>query len=314
LAALVSSARVPMHPAVIAAGGEMQPLHADALPANYPAAKLSVPTQVLFPSADKLLILHGQMFFPPHFDPHAQYPAILFFHGGPHRQMLLGYPGMDYYSNAYAMNEYLASRGFLVLSVNYRCGIGYGLDFRQCVHAGADGATEYNDVLGAAEYLRTCSDVDVSRVGIWGGSYGGYLTALALARNSDMFAAGVDFHGVHEWMLEDNHADWLRGSLAEQEKIAAVAHASSPMANVSTWRSPVLLIHGDDDPDVAYAQTPTLADALHARHVAAEELIFPDEVHDFILHKDWLTSYERAAAFFEQTLHPGVPSGPPSAQ
>jgi dipeptidyl aminopeptidase/acylaminoacyl peptidase len=211
---------------------------------------------------------------------------------------------MDYYSNAYAMNQYLASRGFVVLSVNYRCGIGYGLDFRQCIHAGADGAAEYNDVLGAANFLRGRDDVDPTRIGLWGGSYGGYLTALALARNSDLFAAGVDFHGVHEWILEDNRADWLRGSLAQQERIAAVAHASSPMADIDRWRSPVLLINGDDDPDVAYAQTPILTDALRAHHVPVETLIFPDEVHDFILHCDWLASYQRAAAFFESNLHP----------
>lgn len=314
LAALVSSARVPMHPALIAAGGEIEALRPDAAPASYPAAKLAVPTQVLFPSADNKFILHGQMFFPPRFDSHARYAAILFFHGGPHRQMLLGYPGMDYYSNAYAMNEYLASQGFLVLSVNYRCGIGYGLDFRECENSGAAGAMEYNDVLGAVNYLRASSDVDASRIGIWGGSYGGYLTALALARNSDLFAAGVDYHGVHEWMLEDNRADWLRGTLAEQEKIAAVAHASSPMADVDKWRSPVLLIHGDDDPEVAYAQTPTLADALRARKVPVEELILPGEVHDFLLHKDWLASYERAAAFFERTLHPEVSAAQAGAQ
>ena len=76
------------------------------------------------------------------------------------------------------------------------------------------------------------------------------------------------------------------------------------MASVDRWKSPVLLIHGDDDPDVAYQQTPRLADALRARGVSVDELIFPDEVHDFILHRDWLTSYERAAAFFERVLHP----------
>jgi dipeptidyl aminopeptidase/acylaminoacyl peptidase len=304
LAALVSSSKHPMHPATITTSGDVQPLHPDAEPKNYPANQLVTPQQVLFPSADRLFTLHGQLFFPPHFDPHTPHAAILFVHGGPHRQMLLGYPGMDYYSNAYAMNQYLASRGFLVLSVNYRCGIGYGLDFRQCEHSGADGAAEYNDVLGAVNYLRNSSYVDPARIGLWGGSYGGYLTALALARNSDLFAAGVDFHGVHEWYLEDNRADWLRGSLAQQERIAAGAHASSPMAGIDNWRSPVLLIAGDDDPDVAYAQTPTLADALRARNVPVQELIFPDEVHDFILYHDWLASYERAADFFTTTLHP----------
>lgn len=305
LVALISNAREPMHAAYITARGAMQPLQLNALPSSYPAAHLSAPQQVLFPSQDRLLTLHGQLFFPPGFNPKTPHAAVIFFHGGPHRQMLLGYPGMDYYSNAYAMNQYLASRGFIVLSVNYRCGIGYGMEFRDCENAGAAGASEYNDVLGAVNYLRSSSYVDPARVGVWGGSYGGYLTALALARNSNLFAAGVDFHGVHEWAREDNAtADWLRGTLAEQERIAIVAHASSPMSEIDRWRSPVLLIHGDDDPDVAYQQTPRLADALRARGVAVEELIFPDEVHDFILHRDWLTSYQHAADFFERVLHP----------
>jgi dipeptidyl aminopeptidase/acylaminoacyl peptidase len=305
LAALIANAREPMHAAFISRHGDMQPLHLNASPPTYPAAQLSAPQQVLFPSHDKLFTLHGQLFFPPRFSPKSPHPAILFFHGGPHRQMLLGYPGMDYYSNAYAMNQYLASRGFIVLSVNYRCGIGYGMNFRDCENAGAAGAAEYNDVLGAVNYLRGSSYVDQARIGVWGGSYGGYLTALALARNSDLFAAGVDFHGVHEWAREDNAStDWLRGTLAEQERIAALAHASSPMAAVEHWKSPVLFIHGDDDPDVAYQQTPRLADALRARGVAVDELIFPDEVHDFILHRDWLSSYERSAEFFERVLHP----------
>ena len=218
--------------------------------------------------------------------------------------MLLGYPAMEYYSNAYAMNQYLLSRGFLVLSVNYRCGIGYGMQFRQCVHAGADGAAEYNDVLAAVRYLRSRRDVDPRRIGIWGGSYGGYLAELALARNSDLFAAGVSFHGIYDWTLEDNAGDWLRGSNAQKHAIAARARASSPVAAIDRWRSPVLLIHGDNDPDVAYAQTARLAEALRARHVPMEELIFPDEVHGFLLHRDWLAAYQATAAFFERTLQP----------
>jgi dipeptidyl aminopeptidase/acylaminoacyl peptidase len=305
-AAQVSDATTPMHPAIVSRNGEVKPLSVSALPNDYPATQLVTPQQVIFPSSDKLLQLHGQLFLPKTpAQAGTKHPAILFFHGGPKRQMLLGYPAMDYYSNAYAMNQYLASRGYIVLSVNYRGGIGYGLDFRQCQHCGADGAAEYADALGAVAYLRSRPDVDASRIGIWGGSYGGYFVGLALARNSDLFAAGVDFHGVHEWAREDNAAaDWLRGSLAEQEKIAAIAHASSPMADIAKWKSPVLLIHGDDDPEVAYSQTPMLADALRARGVHVEELIFPDELHGFVLHRDWLAAYTAAADFFDRTLKP----------
>jgi len=287
-------------------------------------AKLE-PEQVLIPEADVApkglseddvrLALHGQLFLPKgeadsstalrnDKQEMAKRPALIFFHGGPRREMLLGYPAMGYYSNAYAMNQYLASRGFVVLSVNYHCGIGYGMEFRQCLHAGADGASEYADVLAAVKWLRARKDVDAARIGIWGGSYGGYLTAMALARNSDLFAAGVDFHGVHDWNLEDNAGDWLMGNNAQKDAIAAKAKASSPIADVMRWRSPVLLIHGDNDPEVAFNQTPMLADALRARHVPVEELIFPDEVHEFLLHKDWVAAYEAEAAFFERVLKP----------
>jgi len=310
-AALVSSDRYPMQPATLVAG-EWKSLCPNIFPSAYPASSLVTPQQVFIPQVgvapkgvskdDVRVSLHGQLFEPT--GGAGKHAALIFFHGGPRREMLLGYPAMGYYSNAYAMNEYLASRGFVVLSVNYHCGIGYGMEFRQCIHAGADGASEYADVLAAVKWLRARRDVDAARIGIWGGSYGGYLTAMALARNSDLFAAGVDFHGVHDWNLEDNAGDWLIGNNAQKDAIAAKARASSPIADVAKWRSPVLLIHGDNDPEVAFNQTPMLADALRARHVPVEELIFPDEVHEFLLHKDWVAAYEAEAAFFEKVLKP----------
>ncbi|WP_263380708.1 prolyl oligopeptidase family serine peptidase [Granulicella paludicola] len=310
LATLAADSREPMHPVLIDGARRMKNLH----PVDHSSLSETAfvtPQQVLFPSTDSLQI-HGQLFLPKNLDPKTKHPAILFFHGGPMRQMLLGYPAMGYYSNAYAMNQYLTSRGFIVLSVNYRCGIGYGLDFHQCEGEGATGAKEYNDVLAAQKYLASRPDVDVKRIGVWGGSYGGYLTALALARNSDLFAAGVDFHGVHDWNLEDNASDWKRGSFAQQDAIAAKALQSSPLADLSKWHSPILLIHGDNDGNVAYAQTPLLADALRARNaslpadqkVDVEELIFPDEIHEFLLHSTWLKAYTAAAEFFERTLKP----------
>jgi dipeptidyl aminopeptidase/acylaminoacyl peptidase len=311
LGALLSDHTYPMHAALWSDGYWMFFNPFDPGTTHYPDGLLVIPQQIIFPSTDNLQI-HSQLFLPKNLDPHKKHPAILFLHGGPMRQMLLGYPAMDYYSNAYAMNQYLTSHGFIVLSVNYRCGIGYGLNFHQCEGEGATGAKEYDDVLAAAKYLQSRPDVDSRRIGLWGGSYGGYLTALGLARNSDIFAAGVDFHGVHDWNLEDNASDWKQGSFAQQDAIAAKALASSPLGDISKWSSPILLIHGDNDPDVAYAQTPHLADALRARNsrlppaqqVDVQELIFPDELHGFLLHRDWLAAYTAAAAFFERTLKP----------
>ncbi len=121
--------------------------------------------------------------------------------------MLLGFHYMDYYSHDYAMNEFNAINGYIVLSVNYRSGIGYGLNFREALHYGANGGSEYNDVIGAGLYMKSRSDVDAKRIGLWGGSYGGYLTAMELAKNSDVFACGVDIHGVHDW--SDELKNWV---------------------------------------------------------------------------------------------------------
>src|SRR5256885_15462715 len=130
---------------------------------------------------------HAELFVPPSATPGERHPAVVFMHGGPIRQMLAGWHYMDYYSNAYALNQYLASRGYLVLALNYRAGIGYGLDFREADGIGAAGASEYNDLLTAADYLRERSDGDPARIGLWGGRYGGHMTALGLARDAGLF-------------------------------------------------------------------------------------------------------------------------------
>src|SRR5205085_1087366 len=170
------------------------------------------------------------------------------------------------YSNAYAMNQFLANSGYVVLSVNFRSGTGYGLNFREALNFGASGGSDYNDVRGAAVYLRSRPEVDPARIAAWGGSYGGYLVAMALARGSDLFKAGVDFHGVHNWATELG--------IPPTEPDYKVAFESSPIAFLAGWRSPVLLIHGDDDPDVQFNQTVRLASALRKQKVTVEELIF----------------------------------------
>lgn len=267
---------------------------------NFPKDKLVEPLAVEFPAADGMMI-HGQLFLPPSVGTNEKRPAILFFHGGSRRQMLLGFHHRGYYHNAYAMNQYLASQGYVVLSVNYRSGIGYGMEFREALNYGARGASEYNDVIGAALYLRNRVDVDVERIGLWGGSYGGYLTALGLAKASDLFAAGVDIHGVHDWnVVIQNFVPSYDPS--QSAAAAKLAFDSSPMAFIDGWKSPVLVIHGDDDRNVPFSETVDLVEALRQRDVHLEQLIFPDEVHGFLLHRNWVAAYKATADFFDRML------------
>src|SRR2546425_8289251 len=300
VAFLRSDARKPPRPAMLAGSGPARDLAAAAIPADFPEAALVEPQAVLFSSADGMAI-HGQLFLPRGLKPGERRPAVIFFHGGSRRQMLLGWHYLYYYRNAYALNQYLASRGSIVLSVNYRSGIGYGLEFPEPLNYGAQGASEFNDVLGAGLYLRSRADVDGKRIGLWGGSYGGFLTALGLARASDLFTAGVDLHGVHDWNIEIQN--WVSSYQPEKEQAAAkLAYEASPIAYVKDWRSPVLLIHGDDDRNVQFNQTVQLEEALRRQGVEVEQLIFPDEIHDFLLHADWLAAYHAAAEFFDRRL------------
>jgi dipeptidyl aminopeptidase/acylaminoacyl peptidase len=292
-----SDATHPARPfkSILAADRMTGALAPETWPADFPSQKLVIPQQVIFHAADGVEI-HGQLFLPPNAGAKEKKPGLVFMHGGPMRQMLLGWHYMYYYANSYAMNEYLASRGYVVLSVNYRSGIGYGRAFREAPGRAGRGATEYKDIVAAGKYLQARAEVDPSRVGLWGGSYGGFLTAMGLARNSDIFAAGVDFHGVHDWPTDN----WDGKNIPPE--LTKLAHESSPVTAVETWKSPVLFIHGDDDRNVYFTQTVDLVARLRARGVVIEQLVFPDDVHDFLLHRNWLAGYHATSDFFDRHL------------
>jgi dipeptidyl aminopeptidase/acylaminoacyl peptidase len=258
-----------------------------ALPASFPAAAQVAPTNVTL-KADDGLEFHNQLFLPKDLKPGEKRPAIIFVHGGPIRQMLLGYHYMDFYATAYAVNEWLAANGYIVMSVNYRSGIGYGKSFRTAPNTGGRGNAEYKDVIAAGRYLQTRSDVDASHIGIWGLSYGGVLTSQALARNSDVFAAGVDMAGVHLWGNSLDTAD--------------VSYKSSTISAIDGWKSPVLIWHNDDDRNVEFSQTIGLVDLLRARNVYYELIVNPDDTHETLLHSRWLYVFDRMDKFFGRFL------------
>ena len=203
--------------------------------------------------------------------------------------MLLGYHYRSFYHMAYAVNQYFANRGYVVISVNYRSGIGYGRQFRNAENRGSRGNSEYQDVIAAGRYLQKRPDVDPERIALWGLSYGGLLTAQGLAHNSDVFAAGVDIAGVHLW-----------GSSLDPE---SVSFQSSAIAAIGTWKSPVLLIHADDDRNVAFSQTTGLVQLLRAHDVPHELIVFPDDVHSFLIFGRWLHSFHAMEDFLQRQLN-----------
>jgi len=272
---------------------------------EFPLSQLVEPRQVVFETADDWKI-HGQLFVPEGLSSGANAPAVIFMHGGSRRQMLLGWHNRGYYHGAYAFNQYLVSKGYVVLSVNYRSGIGYGVEFREPSEYGWRGASEYQDIVAAGHYLQSLSEVDPERIGLWGGSYGGYLTAMGLARDSDLFKAGVDLHGVHDW---SEQLRWYgRGQIqgpseAERERTRQLAFRSSPVADIETWTSPVLIIHGDDDRNVPFEASIDLVARLRQKgDVHFEEIYFIDDVHGFLRHENWLTVFRAGGDFFDRFL------------
>ena len=286
VAVLYANASQPLTVAVVPAdGGEARTIRE--LPDRYPL-DLHVASEAVTLEAEDGFEFYNQLFLPPDLQPGEKRPAMIFIHGGSRRQMLLGYHYMHFYHMAYAMNQYFANKGYVVLSVNYRSGIGYGREFRNAPGRGREGNTEYRDIKAAGEYLRDRDDVDPARIGLWGLSYGGILTAQGLARDSDLFAAGVDIAGVHLW-----------GNSIDPE---TVSYQASSVAEVENWTSPVLLIHGDDDRNVAFSQTVGLVQLLRAQGVPHELIVFPDDVHDFLLHERWLITFDATDDFFDRYM------------
>lgn len=147
----------------------------------------------------------------------------------------------------------------------------------------ATGASEVRDVIGAALWLGAQSNVDADRIGLWGGSYGGYLTAHGLAQAPELFAAGVDIHGVHNW--NEGIRNFQRDYVPEHHPaFSELAFESSPLFNVDSIEDPLLLIHGDDDRNVKFSETITLARELITREIPHDVLVLSEEVHGFLMH------------------------------
>jgi dipeptidyl aminopeptidase/acylaminoacyl peptidase len=237
------------------------------VPKSFPAEHLVEPELVEFPGTDGEKA-YGQLFVPREPDG----CAVIFPHGGPRRAMLPGFHYYDTYSNLYEMNQYLASHGCVVLSVDYRGGIMHGHAFRNAPDRGGSSASEYRDILGGVSFLRARSDVDPERIGIHGLSWGGYIVALALARDSGIFKVGFDMAGTH----------------------------AAPIAEIAGWQSPVMHVQGDDDRNVSFSQGLNLARALLTQRPEVEyvQRVFPNEVHDlYLTYEDVVDTYVPGAYF-----------------
>ncbi len=293
---LSSTAERPLLPAVLN-DKQISLVGEDLIPKDFPIKEMVMPKHVNFKAADGKTV-YGQLFSPK--NNAKKHPAIVYVHGGPQRQMFLGWNPMDYYSIDYALNQYLVELGFTVLSVNYRLGLGYGYDFHKPINAGAQGASEYLDIKAAGEWLSAQPNIDKSKIGIYGGSYGGYLVALGLGKDSKLFAAGVDIHGVNN-RFSSNNAD-AKEAAPDATLAAQKAAESSPVSYIKTWTSPTLIIHADDDRNVAFNQSVDLAKRFEDKKFEFEFLAIPDDTHHWMKFSNGLKVSEATADFLKRKL------------
>jgi dipeptidyl-peptidase 4 len=290
VAVLYFNAAQPASVGLVPAAGAETKIIFPTLPKDFPVAAHVTP-QIVVTKAPDGLEIHNQLFLPKDLKPGEKRPAMVFVHGGPPRQMLPGYHYMQFYHWAYAINQWLADQGYVVLSINYRLGIGYGRSFRNAQNTNARGNAEYQDVLAGGKYLQSRPDVDPARVGIWGLSYGGLLSSQALARNSDIFIAGADLAGVH-----------LYGNSLDSTNLS---YKSSAISAIDSWKSPVFLVHGDDDRNVAFSQTVGLVQLLRARNIYYELTVIPDDLHESMLHSRWIDTWNRMGDFLKRFVWSG---------
>ncbi|GAB2494670.1 S9 family peptidase [Algoriphagus taiwanensis] len=286
------------HLVTVKRANQAQILQAELIPADFPQQKLVTPKQVKFTAPDGTTV-YGQL-FEKEGGP-AQKPGVVFVHGGPQRQMLLGWSYMDYYTNTYALNQYLAELGFVVLSVNFRLGIGYGYEFHRPAYGYYQGAVEYQDIKAGGEFLANLPQVDGEKIGIYGGSYGGYLTALALARDSKLFKVGVDIHGVHDLDSRYELPDGYEVA-PDYEKAKEIAWKSSPIADLATWTSPVLFIHSDDDRNVNVSQTTDLIRRFDELKKPYESILIPGDTHHWMKWENMIRVSNETATFLQKHL------------
>jgi len=299
-----ASNRVPERLMLRGADGRIDALSTPA-PLARIGALLREPEDVAFRSLDGLTI-HGVLYRSAQAAPGTRAPLIVHAHGGsrdkawPVWQPFFGYP---------PVLRYFLTRGYHVLSVNYRSGTGDGLDFREAARYGARGNGDVEDLVAAAHYARTALDfVDPARLIAYGHSYGGHLVATALAQ-SEVFAAGIDSAGISDWVQEmqsDSGAP-LPLDIPRRLEIEREARGFSAIAQVDNWgEEPILFLHGDADRSAAMDQTIDLYLALLNRDRRAEAVIFPGEAHALRLERNQRRYIEAIGRFLERyELVPG---------
>lgn len=231
-----------------------------------------------------------------------QVPGVVFVHGAGYAQAVLNRWG-GYGAERFQFNQFLAQRGYAVLDIDYRGSSGYGRDWRTDVYLHL-GGKDLEDQLAGVDYLKTLGYVDTDRLGIWGVSYGGFMTLMALFQAPDAFKAGAAWAAVTDW--ENYHRHYTQERLRTPEEQPEAYRRSSPLHHVAGLKNHLLLIHGMADDNVHFQDAVQLIDALVAAGKDFETMMYPQENHSWSRPATWIHSFRKTFDFFERHLKPGA--------
>jgi len=281
------------------------------LPADWTLDMSVVPEEIRYKGA-KGLEITGYLLKPPMMTNESKdtYPALVWVHGGPVRQMRPGFHPSRSYALFHAYSQYLAYRGFVTLAINFRGGIGYGREFRNALYQ-AMGVDDVGDVVEAGRFLKSLPFVDASRVAVWGLSYGGYMTLTALTKYPEEFTMGINVAGVYDFVQWTHWIHELKGPWSgnfsvffggDPDDAPERYYQGSPANFIASLRRPLVNFHGTADKNVDFAQMDRIVKDCLRLGKEYEAHYYPDEVHTFARRDSWRDAFGRIEAAFDQYL------------
>jgi len=249
------------------------------------------------------------LFVPKGLNRATKHPAIIWIHGDGINQNYDGWHVERNYAVYYSFHQYLLQRGYVVLAPDYRGSIGYGREWRQGVYLDV-GGKDARDAAAGADYLKTLAYVDSERIGVWGLSYGGFFTLLAMTERPTTFRCGVDVAGVPDfgmWYV-DPGGPWVTARMGTPEKNPAVYRQAAPIDRIERLARPLLVLHGTADVNVPYIESVRLVDRLLKTGKAFEFMVYPGEFHYFQRTHVLRDAWQRVERFFGTHLTPDAPS------
>jgi dipeptidyl aminopeptidase/acylaminoacyl peptidase len=258
----------------------------------------TMPEILPIPSTHGAGAIYSRVYTPKDFDPTRKYPAAVFVHGAGYLQEVTY--GWSYYQHEFMFITYLTRHGYVVLDMDYRASAGYGRDWRTAIYRQM-GYPELEDLQDGVAWLARNRNVDAARVGVWGGSYGGFLTYMALFRQPDLFAAGAALRPVSDWA---HYNEDYTGNILNRPEIDPEAYEkSSPIEYAAGLRKPLLICDGMLDSNVFFQDNVRMVQRLiELKKENFETAIYPVEDHAFVQPTSWLDEYRRIFKLFETYL------------